>query len=76
MEDKGPNTEGQQPVTDYLTKYDLSTDQLSKIKDKFKKDKDFPNPSTDAEKEFALDWIIEQLVEVKKEQWGKPVKLD
>jgi hypothetical protein len=75
MEDKSPNTEGQ-PVTDYLTKYDITADQLSKIKDKFKKDKDFPNPSTDAEKEFALDWLIEQLVEVKKEQWGKPVKLD
>ena len=58
MEDKSPTSEGQ-PVTDYLTKFDLTADQLSKIKDKFKKDKDFPNPSTDAEKEFALDWIIE-----------------
>jgi hypothetical protein len=48
-----------QPVTDYLTKYDLTADQFSKMKEKFKKDKDFPNPSTDAEKEYALDSIIE-----------------
>lgn len=54
----------------------MTADQLQKMKDKFKKDKDFPSPSTDAEKEFALDSIIDQLVEVKKEQWGKPVKLD
>ena len=48
-----------QPVTDYLTKYDLTADQFSKMKEKFKKDKDFPNHSTDAEKEYALDSIIE-----------------
>jgi hypothetical protein len=54
-------------VTDYLIKYDLTYDQLSKMKDKFKKDKDFPTLSTDAEKEYALDFIIDQLVEVKKE---------
>ena len=59
-----------------MAKYDLTADQFSKIKDKFKKEKDFPNPSTDIEKEYALDFIIDQLVEVKKEQWGKPVKLD
>jgi len=50
-----------------LTKYDLTSDQFSKMKDKFKKDKDFPTLSTDAEKEYALDFIIDQLVEVKKE---------
>ena len=59
-----PKDQGQQ-VTDYLTKYDLTNDQLSKMKDKFKKEKEFPTPSTDAEKEYALDCIIEQLVEVK-----------
>ena len=37
------------------------------MKDKFKKDKDFVNPSTDCEREYALDQIIQQLVEVKKE---------
>ena len=60
MDDKGQTDQGQQ-VTDYLTKYDLTADQFSKMKDKFKKDKDFPSPSTDAEKEYALDFIIEQL---------------
>jgi hypothetical protein len=75
MDDKGPNTDGQ-PVIDYQAKYDLTYDQYVKMKEKFKKEKDFPNPSTEVEKSIALDAIIEQLVEVKKEQWGKPVKLD
>jgi len=30
----------------------------------------------DAEKEFAIDLIISQLVKVKNEKWGNPVKLD
>ncbi len=47
------------------------------MKEKFnKKDKDFVNPATDAEKEFVLDQIIAQLLEVKNGQWGKPVNLD
>ena len=46
------------------------------MKDKFKKDKDFVNPTTDAEKEFVLDIVLTQLTEVKNGQWGKPVKLD
>lgn len=36
----------------------------------------FVNPTTDYEREFAIDLIIEQLAEVKSGQWGKPVKLD
>ena len=47
------------------------------MKDKFKKEKgDFVQPTTDAEKEYVLDQIIAQLLEVKNGQWGKPVKLD
>lgn len=44
--------------------------------ERFKNGKDFVQPSADYEKEFVTDCIIEQLVEVKSGQWGKPVKLD
>ena len=44
--------------------------------EKFKSGKDFVQPSTDAEREFVTDCVIDQLVEVKSGQWGKPVKLD
>lgn len=44
--------------------------------ERFKNGKDFVQPSTDYEREFVTDCIIEQLVEVKSGQWGKPVKLD
>ena len=44
--------------------------------EKFKNGKDFVQPSADYEREFVTDCIIEQLVEVKSGQWGKPVKLD
>jgi hypothetical protein len=30
----------------------------------------------DVEKEFIIDLIISQLVKVKNEKWGNPVKLD
>ena len=60
MEDKGLAQEGtKQPVTDYKEKYDLSNDQLTSMKNKFQKGKDFVNPTTDCEKEYALDMIIE-----------------
>ena len=29
------------PPTDYITQFDITQDQLSKIKDKYKRDKDF-----------------------------------
>ena len=44
--------------------------------ERFKNGKDFIVPSADYEREFVTDCIIEQLVEVKSGQWGKPVKLD
>ena len=44
--------------------------------EKFKNGKDFSQPQTDYEREFVTDCIIDQLVEVKNGQWGKPVKLD
>ena len=66
-----------QPITDYMAKYDMSQADYTKMKDKFKKEKgDFVQPTTDAEKEYVLDQIIAQLLEVKNGQWGKPVKLD
>ena len=46
------------PTTDYKTKYDINDAQLANLKTKFKKDKDFVQPSTDCEKEFALDILI------------------
>ena len=48
-----------------MNTHDLNQEQLNKIKDKYKKDKDFVPPSTNAEKEYALDMVIEQLTEVK-----------
>ena len=71
----GPEADGISN-TNYETKYDLTAKQMQALKDKFKKDKDFVQPSNDCEREYAVDQIIQQLVEVKKEQWGKPVKLD
>lgn len=45
-----------QPITDYMTKYDMSNEQFQKMKEKFgKRDRDFIQPSTDAEKEYVLD---------------------
>lgn len=46
------------------------------MKEKFNKEKDFATPSGDAEKMYAICSIIEQLVEARTCQWGKPVKLD
>ena len=46
------------------------------MESKWKPDKDFELPTTDVEREFALDQLIAQLTEVKKGVWGKPVKLD
>jgi hypothetical protein len=46
-------------VTDYLKEFDLTPDQLNKIKDKYKRDKDFLIPNNEAEKAYALDQIIE-----------------
>lgn len=64
-------------VTDYATKFNLTAEQMSKMDDKFgKKGGDFVYPQKDAEKEFVLDQLINQLMEVKNGQWGKPVKLD
>ena len=61
---------------DYQTEYDLDDATLNKIKEKFKKEKDFVNPTTAAEKMFAISMLIEQLTEVRNNQWGKPVKID
>ena len=63
-------------MQDYLTQFDITQDQLSKIKDKYKRDKDFQLPINEAEKCYALNSLIEMLTEVKNMQWGKPVKLD
>lgn len=45
----------------FIEKHGLSQDQFTKIKEKYKKDKDFTIPSGEqltAEKEYALDFII------------------
>lgn len=68
--------ENGQLITDYIAKHNITQFQLDKIKEKFKREKDFALPQSEVEKEFATDMIIEQLVEVKNGQWGKPVKLD
>jgi hypothetical protein len=72
----GQYGENGKPITDYAAKYDLNPGQVNKMTEKFKYGKDFVQPSTDYEREFVTDCIIEQLVEVKSGQWGKPVKLD
>ena len=63
-------------MTDYLTKYNITQAALDKINEKFKKEGEFIIPTLDVEKEFVIDLIISQLVKVKNEKWGNPVKLD
>lgn len=82
MEDKG-NEQGAGPENtlprDFQTQFDLSDEQLNKIKEKYKKEKvekEFPQPINEAEKVYAIAMLIEQLTEVRNAQWGKPVKLD
>lgn len=45
------------PITDYGTKYDLSPEQVEKMKTKYG-NKDWVAPSSDAEREFVLDGLI------------------
>lgn len=73
---QGQYGENGRPITDYCAKYDLTQQQVDKMVERFKNGKDFVQPSADYEREFVTDCIIEQLVEVKSGQWGKPVKLD
>ena len=66
-------------VDRFMQSHNLNEAGFNKIADKYRKDKDFSAPAGEfknAEKEYALDMIIDQLVEVKNGQWGKPVKLD
>ena len=42
----------------YGNKYGLNDQQLNNLPQKFKKDKDFVQPSTDAEREYVLDLLI------------------
>lgn len=83
MEEKTQGNSVSQPGTsestlpkDFVGDYELSQDQFSKIKEKYKRDKDFVAPTNDAEKMFAVCSLVEQLTEVKNSQWGKPVKID
>ena len=79
MEERKANNDGDFESTlppDFQTEYDVSDEQLTKIKEKFKKEKDFQNPTTPAEKMYAISMLIEQLTEVRKASWGKPVKID
>lgn len=43
----------------FKTDHDLNNDQFNKIKEKYKKDKDFSPPNSAAEKVYALDMIID-----------------
>ena len=42
----------------YKTKYGLDDTQINELKSKFKKDKDFVQPTSEVQKEFALDILI------------------
>ena len=55
MEDKKMGGPSEPVPTDYMKEFSLSPDQFSKIQDKFKRDKDFQPPASDAEKMYALD---------------------
>ena len=80
MEDKQGagkcNAKYEDSAIDYCAEYDITQEQLAKIKEKYKRDKDFQQPNNEAEKMYALQSLIDQLTEVKNGQWGKPVKLD
>ena len=49
---EGPKTEY------YKTKYGLDDTQINELRSKFKKDKDFVQPTSEVQKEFALDILI------------------
>jgi len=62
--------------TDYEAKFGIGSAQMDLIRMKYRPDADFITPQADAEKEYAIDQIIIQMMDVKDSQWGKPVKLD
>ena len=48
------------PVTNYCEKYGLTQQEVDKMNDKFRNaNGTFVTPSTDYEKEFAIDLILE-----------------
>lgn len=53
---------GGQATESYIEKHGLSQDAFQKIKEKFKKEKDFVSPSGDlkaAERDYVLDMLID-----------------
>ena len=50
---------------------DLTPEQLQKLKEKYAKD--FVLPTNDAERKFAIDYLIQKFTEVKDGKWGQPV---
>ena len=46
------------PHTDYIAKFGIDQKTLDNMASKWKKDKDFVVPETDAEREYAIDSII------------------
>lgn len=59
---------GGQAAEQFVERHSLSQEAFNKIKEKFKKDKDFVSPSGEqkaAERDYVLDMLIEQLSEVK-----------
>ena len=52
----------------------LPEEQVLKLKERYLKE--FVTPTSEAEKKFALDYVLNQLTEVKDGQWGRPVLLD
>jgi hypothetical protein len=61
---------------DYCSKYGVTPIQLLEIKEKYKKEGEFPIPHSEAEKAVAVDSLIHQMLSVKGSQWGKAVSLD
>ena len=59
-----------------MSEHALNQDQSDKISKKYKGTDGFNEPKSAAEKEYALDWIIDQLTGVKNSKWGTPVNLD
>lgn len=55
----GPDAILEGPKSEYYkTKYGLDDTQINELRGKFKKDKDFVQPTSEAQKEFALDILI------------------
>jgi hypothetical protein len=75
-QEQTPKTLAKEYEKYFRAKYALNKEVFDKLNEKYKTEKEFPFPSEVHENEFAVDFIIQELLSVRDSQWGKPVKLD